>query len=103
MKTKQLLRYFLFVCVFAMGTISAFAQEQKITGKVTNQRTGAPIPNVTVKVKNGTQSVLTNEEGVFTIKAPSSESIISISHVGFSVWRKKPVLVVSQFQLPYQK
>lgn len=89
MKTKQLLRYFLFVCVFAMGTLSALAQEQKITGKVTNQKTGAPIPNVTVKVKNGVQSVLTNEEGLFTIKVPSSESIISISHVGFSVWEKK--------------
>jgi len=89
MKTKQLLRYFLCVLILAISTVGAFAQEKKVTGKVTNQKTGAPLANVSVKVKNGTQSTLTNEAGVFTIKVPSSESVISITHVGFGVWESR--------------
>jgi hypothetical protein len=80
MKTKQLLRYFLFVCVFALGTLSALAQEQKVTGKVTNQKTGTPISNVTVKVKNGTQSVLTDDNGL-----PLKSLLLSPSSL-FPMW-----------------
>ncbi len=89
MKTKQLLRYFLCVLILAISASGAWAQEKKVTGKVTNQKTGAPLPNVSVKIKNGTQSTLTNAEGSFTITVPSSESVISISHVGFGIWEQK--------------
>ncbi len=86
MKIKLLLRFFTCMLIFALGALNtANAQERTITGKVTNQKTGKPLDGVSVKVKNGTQSAITNEQGSFVIKVPSAESVISLSHVGFGI------------------
>lgn len=65
------------------------AQGPKITGKVIDQKTGKPLAGVSVKVKNSSQSTITNEEGVFTIKAPSALSIVTFSYVGYAIQEVK--------------
>ncbi|WP_276501020.1 SusC/RagA family TonB-linked outer membrane protein [Terrimonas pollutisoli] len=65
------------------------AQEKKISGKITDKKTGLPLEGASVKVKNTKESTLSDANGTFTIKAPSSESVIAISHVGYSFYESK--------------
>ncbi len=84
MKLRKLLRYVCLVLLF-LSSLQVFAQERKVTGKVTNEKTGAPLAGVTVKVKNGTEVTQTNEQGAFTLKVPSSESVITFTYVGYGI------------------
>jgi len=83
-KVTKLLLWFL----FSLLSISVAAQERTVSGKVTDAD-GKPIPGVTVKVKNTTISTMTNVSGVYTITAPSSESVINFSHVSYVFQEKK--------------
>lgn len=60
-----------------------------VSGKVINQATGTPLEGVNVKVKNGTAATKTNAQGAFEISVPSSESVLSFTHVGFGVYEAK--------------
>lgn len=71
------------------GSLPALAQERTISGKVIDQETKTPLVGVTVRVKNGQASTTTNESGNFTIKVPSSESVITFSYVGFAIFETK--------------
>jgi len=72
-----------------------FAQTEPATaqflvkGKIVDAKTAKPMQGVTVKVKNSTQSTLTDDQGAFTIKVPSPESVLSISHIGYQVYETK--------------
>ncbi|HTH30292.1 MAG TPA: carboxypeptidase-like regulatory domain-containing protein, partial [Lacibacter sp.] len=79
----------LLLTVFSFLTVALFAQEVTVSGTVTNKETGEPLEGVSVKVKNTTTGTTTGKDGSFTIKAPSSESILSFSFVGFSVFELK--------------
>lgn len=77
------------LCFFALSFLFSMAQEVTVSGKVVDQQTARPLPNVSVKVKNGVQGTVTNENGEFTIKAPSMESILSFTYVGYGVFETK--------------
>jgi TonB-dependent starch-binding outer membrane protein SusC len=79
----------LLLTVFSFLTVALFAQEVTITGTVTNKENGQPLEGVSVRVKNSTTGTTTNNLGKFTIKAPSSESILTFSYVGFGVFERK--------------
>ncbi|MDF2380943.1 SusC/RagA family TonB-linked outer membrane protein [Nostoc ellipsosporum NOK] len=70
-------------------SLLAFAQDKSVTGRVTDLKTGNPMGNVSVRVKNGTQTTRTDSSGLFTIQVPSTESILSFSHVGYSIYETK--------------
>src|SRR5688572_15148252 len=67
----------------------SFAQEKSVTGSVVDQQTGKPMEGVNIRIKNTTNGTTTNEKGEFTIKAPSSESIVSVTYVGYAVYETK--------------
>ncbi|MBL7742188.1 MAG: SusC/RagA family TonB-linked outer membrane protein [Chitinophagaceae bacterium] len=81
----------------------AMAQERTISGKVTDQETKAPLEGVTVRVKNTQTATTTNAAGDFTIKVPSSESVITFSYVGYGIYEIKAgtgaVLAIPLFKL----
>ncbi|HLO37080.1 MAG TPA: SusC/RagA family TonB-linked outer membrane protein [Lacibacter sp.] len=79
----------LLLTVFSFLTVALFAQEVTITGTVTSKENNQPLEGVSVKVKNSTAGTTTNSLGQFTIKAPSSESILTFSYVGFGVFERK--------------
>jgi TonB-linked SusC/RagA family outer membrane protein len=79
----------LLLTVFSFLTVALFAQEVTITGTVTNKENGQPLEGVSVRVKNTTTGTTTNNLGKFTIKAPSSESILTFSYVGFGIFERK--------------
>jgi len=63
-------------------TSVAFAQERKVTGRVTSA-TGSGIPGVTVLVQGSTVATQTDENGNYTLNAPVGKTILFRS-VGFS-------------------
>ena len=70
-------------------TLVATAQEQTVTGKVTDPDTKAPLPNVTVRVKNTNTATQTNDAGEFSIKVPSADATLIFSLVSYGVIERK--------------
>lgn len=64
-----------------VSTIS-FAQTISISGKVTGSNND-PLEGATVSIKGTSASALTKKDGTFTIEAPSENSLLVISYVGY--------------------
>jgi iron complex outermembrane recepter protein len=56
--------------------------QSPITGKVTDAKTGAPLPGVSVKVKSSKKGTTTNNEGIFKLQASANDEL-EISEVGY--------------------
>ncbi|MBS1509741.1 MAG: SusC/RagA family TonB-linked outer membrane protein [Bacteroidetes bacterium] len=67
-------------CLAAMlcFALAAAAQSRSITGKVTDKN-GAPLPAISVTVKNSTTGTATDKDGLFKITVPSPASILVFS------------------------
>jgi TonB-linked SusC/RagA family outer membrane protein len=79
---KTVLRL-LCVLVFLSGSISSFAQEIGVTGKVTASD-GSPLPGVSVLIKGTATGVPTDGEGNYNIKVPARTSILVFSMIGMT-------------------
>jgi TonB-linked SusC/RagA family outer membrane protein len=75
-------KIFLIVLALCMGATSLLAQTKRITGKVTSAEDGAPIPGVTVSVKETTTGTVTNIDGDYFLDVPNSAEILIFSFVG---------------------
>lgn len=83
MKLNLLLkRLFAFMAAIALHQL-AFAQSS-VTGKVTDQSTGAPLSNVNVTIKGTTRGTTTNDNGVFSISLQQGDAILVFSSTGFA-------------------
>ncbi|GAB3018222.1 TonB-dependent receptor [Niabella terrae] len=69
----------LFVCCHT----GLLAQTRTIHGTVVDDSTNTPISGVTIKVKAGLQSAVSNMEGKFTMNIPTSGATLEYSHVGY--------------------
>jgi TonB-linked SusC/RagA family outer membrane protein len=85
LRLPKLLLLLLLLC----STTTSFSQEKTISGKVIDKPTNTPLQGVSIRVKNGSQATSTDASGDFTIKVPSSESILTFSHVGFGIYETK--------------
>ncbi|HMT74596.1 MAG TPA: SusC/RagA family TonB-linked outer membrane protein [Chitinophagaceae bacterium] len=88
MKLKRLLTM-LFVIAAISVSGSLFAQQVTVKGKVVDSKTNLPLGRATIKVKNSNVSALTDDNGAFTINAPSAESVITVTYVGYAVYETK--------------
>jgi TonB-linked SusC/RagA family outer membrane protein len=70
-------------------SLIATAQDITISGNVTDRATGKPVEGVTVKVKNHTAMTVTNSQGNFTLQVPSSESVLTFTSVGYTLYEVK--------------
>ncbi|HVI49047.1 MAG TPA: TonB-dependent receptor [Chitinophaga sp.] len=66
----------------------AFAQTQKITGKITDAGTGTPLEGVTVRVVSAATGTQTNRDGIFALSA-SPGSTLEISYIGYNTQQVK--------------
>lgn len=74
---KNLFNVFL-VCVFCVAAIpDMFAQQIKVTGKVTDS-TNEGMPGVNVQVKGTATGTITDFDGNYSIDVPDSKSYISV-------------------------
>jgi TonB-linked SusC/RagA family outer membrane protein len=78
---RKLLTTAMCVLIASLLCLTAQAQKRVVTGKVVDS-IGAPIPNVTVRLKASRGGVTTGEDGTFRISAQATDELI-VSNVGF--------------------
>ncbi|WP_316832079.1 TonB-dependent receptor [Pedobacter aquatilis] len=59
-----------------------------VTGKVVDEKSGGPIPGVTIKLKNTTVTAITDENGAYKITVPNEQAILVFSFVGYDSQEK---------------
>jgi iron complex outermembrane recepter protein len=72
----------LLVCALLM--LAKIASAQTVTGKVTAQQDGAPIPGVSVVVKGTTEGTTTDANGDYTLRLTTSDPVLVFSFIGFT-------------------
>lgn len=72
------------IAVFSVSSIVASAQGVLVSGTVTDKSNGQPIEGVSVRVKNSNTGTTTGADGKYSLRAPSSESVITFTSVGFA-------------------
>ncbi|RQO68012.1 SusC/RagA family TonB-linked outer membrane protein [Pedobacter sp. KBW06] len=71
----------LFILLFV--ATSAIAQERTITGTVTDDSDGKPLPGVTIRLKGAKGGTQSGSDGRFTLKAPSGAHALEFSYLGY--------------------
>ncbi len=87
---KNLLMSFLvtmFICA------STFAQDRKVSGKVTSAEDGSGLPGVSVQVKGSTKGTTTDATGSYSLPVSSTGGTLKFTFVGFA---SKEVVIGSQ-------
>jgi TonB-linked SusC/RagA family outer membrane protein len=74
----------LLLVMLLSGKIMLFAQERTITGKITDETSGAPVAGATVSFKGLKKGVSTDANGVFAIKGPAGPVTLIITSIGFA-------------------
>lgn len=77
---QKLLSVFL-LCIMLVG--AAFAQDRKVTGKVTAKEDGLPLPGVSVKVTGTKLGTQTDVNGNYTLNVPAGSKNLEFSFVGY--------------------
>ena len=87
---KKILSSFFFVLICLLFSQEAVSQEKKISGVVTSLDDGLPLSGITIKVKNGKESTITDLDGSYSIKINTSTSdVLVFSYLGFKTTEKK--------------
>ncbi len=79
--TRRTLLFFLFLLACMTTTL---AQEQTITGKISEETNKSPLPGSTITIKDTRRSVTAGADGSFSIKAPAGPVTLIISSIGFA-------------------
>ena len=93
--------YFVYLCTKQYHTITTMkrlglilmllvpmvvlAQQTTVGGTVVDERTGRPLPQVSVSV--GRISVVTNDDGAFVLKLGETPKSVTVSHLGYKTKR----------------
>lgn len=72
-----------FMILGLLCTFQLLHAQNQITGRVTNEKDGSPLPGATVTVKNTKISTVTDANGFFRINA-AQNAVLVISYVGYS-------------------
>ncbi len=77
------MRKTLSLALFMLCAICSWAQTKTVTGRVTDQRNGQPLPGVTVTAKGTNVSTTTQPDGSFTFGVPDNATTLVFTSVGF--------------------
>ena len=73
----------LLVLVAILSPTSTFAQERIVSGKVTAQEDGSPLPGVNVLIKNTSVGTTTDTDGNYRLSVTSDNEVLVFSFIGF--------------------
>ena len=59
-----------------------WAQERRVTGKITAAEDGVPLPGVNVVVKGTSLGTVTNSEGIYALNIPAESTTLIFSFIG---------------------
>lgn len=76
------MRKLILILSMTLLSVMVFAQ-QVVRVKVVDAKTGDPLPNISVKIKNSNKGGSTNADGVYEIQA-SANAVLEISSVGYT-------------------
>ena len=76
-------RFFAVWLTALLFSISSWAQNVTVTGRITSTGTGEDVSNVSVKVKGGTAGTTTDATGRFSLSVPSLPVVLVITSVGY--------------------
>ena len=81
---KNILLFFKYTFVILMVfTLNAAAQQQRVTGKVTESSTGEALPGVTVQVKGLQVGAISQADGTYSVNLPEGSNTLVFSFVGY--------------------
>ena len=83
MKLRFMLKRF-FALVVTLASFQVAMSQSSVTGKVTDQSTGAPLPNVSVTVKGSNRGTTTSSTGVYKLSLQSGDASLVFSSTGFA-------------------
>ena len=78
----QSLRSFLLLAIVMLGSFSSFAQDRKVSGKVSGTDSQG-IPGVSILVKGTNTGATTDVNGAFSVTVKSATAVLNISAVGY--------------------
>jgi len=78
----QSLRSFLLLAIVMLGSFSTFAQDRKVSGKVSGTDSQG-IPGVSILVKGTNTGATTDVNGAFSVTVKSASAVLNISAVGY--------------------
>jgi len=81
---KRLLKAIVLPALLLMS-MAVFAQDKTVTGKVTDSKTGAGLPGVTITVKGSKTATQTTADGSYSIKVPAGATTLLASSAGFGL------------------
>jgi len=81
MKVNILRRVFI-ICL-SLFSLTAFGQEHKVSGTITDGKTGLSVPGATVIEQGTSNGTISNMDGIFSLTVASSNAILEISFVGY--------------------
>lgn len=88
----KIMKKILLLCFSLVFVLSAWAQEQVITGKVTSSEDGSALPGVNVVVKGTTNGTVTDADGKYSLTISSGAESLVFSFIGF----KTTEVIISQ-------
>jgi len=71
------------LCGFIMVAFLGFSQTRQISGKVTDNKDGSPVPNASVTIKGTKTGTTTDASGSYRLSVTGSSAVLVISSVGF--------------------
>ncbi|MFW6364418.1 MAG: SusC/RagA family TonB-linked outer membrane protein [Bacteroidota bacterium] len=86
MKIKRVITKHFFLIFFIAMTLPSFAQEISVTGKITDEESGEPLPGVSILQIGTNQGTTTDSEGEYSINVPS-DAKLEFSFVGYVTQR----------------
>lgn len=82
MKNKPILHCLLAFCC-SFSSIMLLAQQNTVSGKITDQTTNQPLQGATINVKGSNASVTTGADGTFKLPVNGTGAVLVISYVGY--------------------
>lgn len=76
------MRKLVYALLALLLSFNTWAQEKKITGRITDQDTKQPLAGATVSVKGTKIITQSGADGSFSVSVPNDASVLSISYIG---------------------
>src|SRR3954470_18306462 len=65
-------------------SITLFAQQKTITGRILDQDSKQPLSGVSIGVKGTSATVVSDNSGGFSIAVPSDDAMLEVTYVGYT-------------------
>ncbi|MFH4967723.1 TonB-dependent receptor [Gaetbulibacter sp. M240] len=84
MKNQLKLKKSFCAAIWCLLSFFAYAQEMEVTGQVTGQEDGIPLPGVTILIQGTQKGTTTDFDGNYAITVKGPDAILVFSYVGFA-------------------